>query len=258
MKRFSQVIVLLLLGGFFSCEESNLKSRSKCGENSGVPEPYLYPPASDFLSLPYTERLEKLQLPAKILKYQCTYDLVETYLTYPYINILGHNNNFKVAFRRLLENFNGARELTMREDGSTQLLKRYEINNMSNFDSLWDSQVQHDYKWKLMLLELTLSQEEILNNLNLQSRNALLISAVNVLFKRESSPSLFLFTNHNSNDFLIANTLFSIGYPPFKKYVSSKPKFLNYLNGYLEGTIGETEKDSIRLYAKSYLKNLPK
>jgi len=257
MKKSIFVFASALTIGFFSCKDKDPEACCSCKEQTGVYSPYVFPSTTEYRTLPYPEKLTKLQIPDQTLKRLCTSDLVETYLTYPFINTLGHSNNFKSTFKYLLADFNGARELVNREDGATQLQKRHQSYNFSNFNLSWQEQKQFDYKWNLMLLELTLSQNQILSKLSIQSKNDLFKSVMIVLKRREIKPELFEYTNNGSNDFLIANVLFSIGYLPFKDYVQANSNVLTYINGSLEGTIQDKERLQIRMFANNYLNTLP-
>ncbi|MBC8153879.1 MAG: hypothetical protein H7Z72_13300 [Bacteroidetes bacterium] len=252
------LLPVILVFSVFSCGKNDPELCCSCREQSGSPVPYQYPPSSEITPLPYLEKLPRIQIPNQQLKNICTYDLVESYLTYPLINVLGFSNNFKDAFVRLTNDFNGAKELTNRNDGPAQLLKRHKLNNFTNFDLSWESKKQFDYKWTLMLLELTLSQDQILSKASAETKNELFKSAMQVKARRNTNPELFSFPNTGSNDFLIASVLFSTGYRPFTEYVASTPSVRNYLNGYLQGSIGTTQRLQIDKFANQYLATLPK
>lgn len=253
-----EILLLWIIFSLSCCKNNDPEFCCSCREQSGIPVPYKYPPTADYLSLPYTQKIQKLQIPEQQLTKVCTYDLVETYLTYPLINILGFSNNFKSSFAQLVNDFNGAKELVNRGDGASELVKRHKLNNFTNFDLSWESQVQFGYKWKLMLLELTLSQDQVLNNLSTENKNDLFKSAMTVWNRRKANPELFGYTNVGSNDFLIANVLLATGYRPFKEYVSSSPPVRAYIGGLLEGSIGTLERSQIDMFANQYLNTLPK
>lgn len=258
MKKVTLSLLLAFAIGLLSCHKENLDACCSCNEKTGTPRPYIFPSATEYRTLAYLDKLKKLQIPDQTVKQLCTFDLVETYFTYPLLSVLTHSNNFKSAFDYLVVDFNGARELVNREDGATQLIKRHQSNNFTNFDLSWELEKQYDYKWNLMLLELTLSQDQFLSRLKIQSKNELLRSAMAVLERRVSNSELFTYTNNSSNDFLIANVLFSTGYLPFSEYVQANPNVSSYLRGYMEGTIGDKERLAVRVFANDYLETLPR
>jgi hypothetical protein len=251
--RLSELLIIAV--SILSCGNDEVSVCCSCREKAGLVSPYLYPQVDK--QLPINERIARAQIPDKVLSGMCTPDLIESYLTYPFINSILLSNNVKSTFQSELDSFNGGRELFRRDDAFTQLIKRYDANNFSNFDSTWTTEKKVSYKANLLILDVTLSQNQILNSASIESKNELLKSAMIVYKRRQLNPELFSI-NNTSNDFLIVNVLFSTDYLPFVQFVSSHPNFEKMVGGYMATAQTADEQSEFRRHFDNYLKTLNK
>ena len=109
------------------------------------------------------ERLEACQIPEDILSDISTSDLVDTVLNYP---LLGTSffcfDSEEAAYKGLYEDFNGLRELLLRNDATEAILDKYK--NMETFDDEEIENISSETFLKPYLTEFLLICDKLHNN----------------------------------------------------------------------------------------------
>jgi hypothetical protein len=110
---------------------------------------------SDWRDIPYPEKVERIQIPEKILKQMSTEGLVETCLNYPLFIVTLAYNYPQHGFNQIVAEFNGFSELFNREDAASILLKKY-----------IDMDLEGKFRGDLFYMEFLIAQNEILAKLS--------------------------------------------------------------------------------------------
>lgn len=111
------------------------------------------------------EMLEACQIPEEILKNMTSQALAETCLNYPlFIDYLAINDE-REGVRLMINNFNGLKELSGREDGSTELINVYKKIPILNSQSKVKTN-QESLPYRTIFLELVLGDNSFLNKMN--------------------------------------------------------------------------------------------
>ncbi len=118
----------------------------------------------------HSDMLNACQVPVGDLKRMSTKALLTTCLNYPLFGDVFAYNDFQLGFERVLENFNGIKELMQRPDvGETALQEYITLESFGSPEARDFSE-----KWRYRYLEIILSQSQVSGNLPVQKKKQLL------------------------------------------------------------------------------------
>ena len=110
------------------------------------------------------DMLEVCQIPDSILKNISTKALAETCLNYPLFFEYTASNNERSAMEVMIQNFNGLKELSQRDDGMIELMKLYQELPIRKEST---SKIQaNDVPYKTMYIELLLADKNFVGKAN--------------------------------------------------------------------------------------------
>jgi hypothetical protein len=110
------------------------------------------------------EMLAVCQIPDSILKNISTKALAETCLNYPLFFEYTASNDERSAIEVMIQNFNGLKELSQRDDGMIELMKLYQELPIRKEST---SKIQaNDVPYKTMYLELVLADKNFVGKAN--------------------------------------------------------------------------------------------
>jgi hypothetical protein len=140
----------------------------------------------------YKERVMALQIPENILKEMSTHALVKTCLNYPFrITIRCSNSNVQDGINRLIKEFNGLQELLKRKNAGSELFNVYMQLEPISVKKMGTSYERGSYSFKISFIELFLSQNTILDNLNREQRISILRRASQVIDSKSLLPNVY-------------------------------------------------------------------
>ncbi|MGX5690872.1 hypothetical protein [Arcticibacter tournemirensis] len=118
------------------------------------------------------EKISVCQIPPSILSTLTTEELVNTCLRYPPLNNIYAFNNILTGTERLVQEFNGIRELFNRADAYPEMLKVYsrKIDNSSALQEQGASLKKGNYIISLSSIEMILSQIELRTQPDIEMR----------------------------------------------------------------------------------------
>ncbi len=230
MKRtYYPVILSLVLGLLFSCDNNMEKSDNNC-----IADKYIYPiqPGSDeWKELDYQAMLDVCQIPQETLKNLCTDVLIDAYMDYPflYATIFAYSNTSK-GLEQVSQEFNGFAELIDRDDSGSELLLKYvsvdpaDVNNRE-----WSDLDKGLFMHNLCFFELTLAFEPIQDKLTHQERAEIMKDGLQKLEIKEKNnySTLSKFTHL----YLMLKILEAEKYPLFMNYVNEDDRLKVILSG---------------------------
>lgn len=179
---------------FTGCEKEPMEfgSKTEIVKEAKTDSVYLYPikPGSTVWESYDTqeEKLNACQLPVDFLKNLPINGLIKTVLDYPLLLDLFAYDNLQDGFDVILGNFNGFQELIKREEAPDELLEFY--RKLDPNVSL-DQNEKGIYSLQIMVVEMFLSQDQILKKLPLIDRNELLKLCVEKHYIMERNPDTF-------------------------------------------------------------------
>jgi hypothetical protein len=119
------------------------------------------------------ERLNLYNIPASLLGNMTTDDLVKTCLNYPEWRMIFTRNSMMQGYGFIKSQFNGFRELEARKDAGRILLAAYSNKNHDEIVQIADKVDQGKFIESILYIEILLSQEEIINNMDKSDQEAL-------------------------------------------------------------------------------------
>lgn len=139
----------------------------------------MYPGDKSWKETRYPERLKNLQIPDSALNKMSNIQLIGACFDYPhFINLFAYNN-LEEGFMNLCNIFNGYSELLARNDISTDLIDFYEHMSAFNFSDKYTVFNEYHTPLKLYLLEIILTQDKIINNLDTLQKESLILACEN-------------------------------------------------------------------------------
>jgi hypothetical protein len=164
--------------------------------SQSVTTPYVYPvkPGTEEWKALKTqkEKLRVCQVPEDILRNMTPDALVETCLSYPMFDvaIIAHDGR-QEGFDALVQDFNGIRELLRRKDVGSSLLSRYRDFDPLAYDTSWTPVKRGYFKLSLNRLEILLSQDTILSNMDAPTRKEILSLTVEKFKAKQQHPDFY-------------------------------------------------------------------
>ncbi len=136
----------------------------------------LNPSMEEWKTLSVEVKIEMLQIPTEELKTISTEKLVYAYLNHPLRNLMFAYNTTRDGYLRIYKEFNGLRELNLRNDGPEKIIEIYSKMNPNAYNSSWESKQEAQHILRFVYIETLLSQPEIFNQLNIDDSKVLIES----------------------------------------------------------------------------------
>ncbi len=111
------------------------------------------------------EKINSCQIPNDVLPVLSTEQLVEICLRYPLLLDIMAFNNILDGFEKYKSDFNGFRELIKRKDATSILIQKYKETNPLAINKDWSSFEMIDYAIRISMMELILSDIQMLSKL---------------------------------------------------------------------------------------------
>jgi hypothetical protein len=139
----------------------------------------------------YEDQLQAYNIPDEIITKISTVELVKICLAYPEWGVVNAFNDRRTGLSNMISNFNGFRELFMRNDAAKELIKVY-----SNLDPLaigndWTLQQKGNYCFQINYIELLLSHGMMIEKLNAQDVQVLLNEVVLKYNRKKQLPDVY-------------------------------------------------------------------
>jgi hypothetical protein len=159
-----------------------------------INEPYIYPirPGTEkWVLLGGTmERVQACQIPPDILTNLETSALAETCLAFPFFSDVFLYNDLQTGFEKVKSYFNGLPELLKRNDAGMKLMSTYNSLLIDDLGS-WENKKLWKHFSKILFVELTLSQNEIIQNMTAGDRKLLRSMAIKHFEQKLRYPDRF-------------------------------------------------------------------
>ena len=164
-----------------------------CGKNpveSELDDIYKYP-VPDYDSEEWKQRTPEdvkafYQIPEDVLNKLSTKVLIQAYLDYPLLGVIGAYNSFQDGFNIVRKQFNGIDELYIREDIEIELINFYQNMDPSSYDVNWEPFKIGEFVQRMVYIELLLAQEDFLSKLEEKNVKLFISDALKKLeIKRE-------------------------------------------------------------------------
>jgi len=173
------------------------------------------------------ERFEAMQIPPELLKSMSTENLIITCLNYP---AFGHYAlfNFTVGINHLINNFNGLKELLLREDAPAKMASLYSKLEVST--TRIESINTELWGMRLCYFELLLTKNEIIDKLNEDEKISLIKEIQKKITDRinDSEQRYSLFSIEPSL-LVTAKVLERSNYPVFRQKRNENPAMERFL-----------------------------
>jgi hypothetical protein len=124
-------------------------------------------------------RLSLYNVPVSLLKTMTTEDLVKTCLNYPELRMIFTRNSYQQGYEFLRDQFNGFSELEKRTDAGKYLLSIYSGKKHDDVSLITNLVDQGKFIVDIIYIEIILSQEPIINNMDKTEQISLKNQAIN-------------------------------------------------------------------------------
>jgi hypothetical protein len=125
----------------------------------------------------HEEMLKACQIPEKLLHRMSTTGLVETVLNYPLAGDWWAYDSTEIGIERVGEQFNGLSELLSRNDAGVALIASYQTIDPGTIDMNSPIAEQAEYYFRILNIELLLSQDSVISNLSITDLQKLISQA---------------------------------------------------------------------------------
>jgi len=169
-----------------------LISCSKNPVESELDDIYKYP-VPDYDSEEWKQRTPEdvkafYQIPEDVLKKLSTKVLIQAYLDYPLLGLIGAYNSPQDGFNVVRKQFNGIDELYKREDIEIEAIKFFQNMDPGAYDVNWESLEIGKFAHRIYFIELLFAQEDFLSKLQMKNVKLFLSDALKKLeLKRKHS-----------------------------------------------------------------------
>ncbi len=126
----------------------------------------------------HQEMVRISQIPNEKLSSLSTGTLIRACLEYPLAFDVFAFDNLKNGFLMCFNKFNGYQELLKRPNAGKEMLNKFINVNPNKIDLLKSDNDRGNFTFSLTILEMLLSQREILNQLNMDERTSILRQAI--------------------------------------------------------------------------------
>ena len=125
----------------------------------------------------HEEMLKACQIPEEILHRMSTTALVETVLNYPLIMDWLTYDTFEIGIESVRKQFNGLSELLSRNDAGVSLMGLYQTIDPTTWDVNSPIAERAEYYFRLLNIELLLSQDSVISDLSVTNLQNLISQA---------------------------------------------------------------------------------
>jgi hypothetical protein len=139
----------------------------------------------------HEEMLKACQIPEELLHRISTTALVETVLNYPLGGDWWAYDTPEIGIKRVREQFNGLSELLSRNDGGVSLIALYQTMDPTTIDINSPIAEQAEYYFRILNIELLLSQDSVISNLSITDLQNLISRARIISELKLLRPDLF-------------------------------------------------------------------
>lgn len=151
------------------------------GGVTSAPDAYDYPikPGTDEWKAfgSHEEMVKACQIPEELLHRMSTTALVETVLNYPLTIDWWAYDSTEIGIERVRGQFNGLSELLSRNDAGVSLIASYQTVDPSTIDVNSSIAEQAEYYFRILNIELLLSQDSVISNLSITDLQNLISQA---------------------------------------------------------------------------------
>jgi hypothetical protein len=130
----------------------------------------------------HEEMLKACQIPEESLHRMSTTALVETVLNYPLLGDWWAYDSTEIGIERVREQFNGLSELLSRNDAGVALIASYQTIDPGTIDINSPIAEQAEYFFRILNIELLLSQDSVISNLSITDLQNL-ISQTRIIYE---------------------------------------------------------------------------
>jgi len=139
----------------------------------------------------HEEMLKACQIPEELLHRMSTTALVETVLNYPLAIDWWAYDSTEIGIERVREQFNGLSELLSHNDAGVALIASYQTIDPGTIDINSPIAEQAEYYFRILNIELLLSQDSVISNLSITDLQNLLSRARIISESKLLHPDLF-------------------------------------------------------------------
>ena len=139
----------------------------------------------------HEQMLKACQIPEKLLHRMSTTGLVETVLNYPLLGDWLAYNTFEIGIESVRKQFNGLSELLSRDDAGVALIASYQTIDPGTIDMNSSIAEQAEYYFRILNIELLLSQDSVISNLSVTDLQNLISQARIIYESKLLCPDLF-------------------------------------------------------------------
>jgi len=139
----------------------------------------------------HEEMLKACQIPEEILQRMSTTALVETVLNYPLLGDWWAYDTFEIGIESVRKQFDGLSELLSRNDVGVGLIALYQTMDPRTIDVNSPIAEQAEYYFRLLNIELLLSQDSVISNLSTTDLQNLISQARIIYELKLVCPDLF-------------------------------------------------------------------
>ena len=125
----------------------------------------------------HEEMLKACQIPERLLDGMSTTGLVETVLNYPLAGDWWAYDSAEIGIEGVREQFNGLSELLSRNDAGVSLIASYQTMDPTTIDVNSLIAEQGEYYFRILNIELLLSQDSVISNLSITDLQKLISQA---------------------------------------------------------------------------------
>lgn len=187
------------------------------------------------------ERIAQLQIPKDALNAMSTKALVEVCWNYPFAGNMLFHNSLQEGFENVVAEFNGLQELMRRQDAGKELLKKYQ-----SFEPAFiHEEIQkgnYGMTFKPLILEVLLSQEEIISTLTDKEKYALAGEAFKKFHLKELYPETYGYLGLNPPGVIMKRVMESKGFPTISKEKEIPVSYGGIDEENIEQILSQTEK----------------
>lgn len=152
-------------------------------------------------------KVEACQIPVEILKNISTNRLIDLYFDYPLLINITVFSTFQIGMEDIKTNFNGLRELYSRNNAPKLLVDRYINMSLVNLDQNWSTIQKGQFAFKVLSLELIISQKEILKELTSDEKKILLLNTVNKFQDKKDLLQIYDYISLKSTSYLLTELI---------------------------------------------------
>lgn len=157
------------------------------------------------------EKHKLKHIPLEMLNEMNTYQLVEACVNTRYTLFLFAYTSLEDGFARYLSEYNGLQELLRRNDAANHLLDYYKNTLTNGYNPKWESKKIGEYIHKIIVVEVLLSSEIILNQLQKSDVKILLNELLKKSNEKKSNINVHSKFGLEKNAFTIAKLIFNKG-----------------------------------------------